>query len=171
MPLPLLSTCVVTTLYNVVYEDGDSEDLSKWEYNLACQLSEQTEKEDDVHEVNTQSNSDSEGSSAYDLKEKMQRQKKKAKKRKTSKQKRVTKNIKASDKSIQEKTSLLVDTTDVQLLGGKKTLSGTTWGSLSNKQQSDFCKEIQNPLKTNKDEKESTMKMKLTKRSKKDTQS
>ena len=147
------------TLYHVLYTDGDEEELSHYEYVLACQLYEGRHTFDEM-EANSEmemqptfegEDSGSEYSDTNDRKlrkaernEMLRKRRQKRKKTKEGTPKTMTKKSKVA--RLRELTTL--ENGDVELLGGKKTLTTKTWDGLNAEQRSSTLHELEKPLKT-----------------------
>jgi hypothetical protein len=146
------------TLYHVSYADGDEEELSTYEYVLACQLFEilDTKNVEDVIDTDMLGECECEdsGSDYSDTDDRrarknerkamlLKRKKKKYAEKESTARQSLTKSKRAR---LKEKTSM--DKSDVELFGGKNTLTTNTWNSLTENQQCSTLTEMEKPLKT-----------------------
>jgi hypothetical protein len=126
-------------LYHVTYEDGDEEEFSLYEYTLACQLFESIEVNNDNgdHVDSYINDSNEEGSDYSDTEErkarKMERKAKLAKQNK--RKKKITSSPITMSKRARLKAKTAMDTSDIELLGGKDIFPAQTWKSLNPAQQ------------------------------------
>ncbi len=148
------------TLYHVLYTDGDEEELSHYEYVLACQLYEGRHTFDEMEansEMELQATveggdsvseySDTNDRQARKAERKAMLEKRRQKLRQLTKEgsaKTVTKKSKVA--RLRELTTL--ENSDVELLGGKETLTTKTWDGLNAEQKSSTLNELEKPLKT-----------------------
>ena len=146
-------------LYHVAYEDGDEEELSMYEYTLACQLFESIEMTNDdgehvdVHtlvdgeHVDDSNDEGSEYSDTDDRKARKSERKRMLAKRKKRKQ-TITTSPKKQSKRARLKAKTVMDSSDIELLGGKDTFAAKTWNSMNPEEQGSTLVGMEKPMAT-----------------------
>jgi hypothetical protein len=147
------------TLYHVLYTDGDEEELSHYEYILASQLYEgrhtldctEGNSEMELQTTVDEGDSGSEYSDTDDRKARKHERKAmllKRKKRRKGKMESTGKPSQTKSKRARVKEITSLDKSDIELFGGKNTLTTTTWQSLSEDQQCSTLTEMEKPIKS-----------------------
>lgn len=144
-------------LYHIAYEDGDEEELSMYEYMLACQLFEtlETTNDDGEHldtfvDGDVVDDNDEEGSEYSDKEERKVRKRERktmlAKRKERQQTKTTSPGIKSKRARLKAKT--VFDSSDIELLGGKDTFAAKTWNSLNAEEQGSTLVEMEKPMAT-----------------------
>jgi hypothetical protein len=130
------------TLYNVIYNDGDEEELSMYEYVLGSQIFETLERqdEDDIEAITKCRNDISDGGDGCEYSDTDDRRAHKLERKALIKKRKLRVNDKTSTPKKSKKTRLKSKTTldkrDVEIFGRKNTFAAKICNSFTDDQQS-----------------------------------